>query len=89
MHDSVLETQKADMLVRDWTHASEAYGMSMKCAREWCIDEKGVPVTDPKKKKTMLEAREKGGAGVGAGTGAVADVVNISGPASRIFEFYW
>jgi hypothetical protein len=69
MHDSLLETQKADALLRGWTHASETYEISMRSVGEWCIDEKGVPVTDAKKKKKMLDAQEASAA-VG-GTGGV------------------
>ena len=82
MHDSVLETQKADILVRGWTNASETYGMSMRSVGEWCIDEKGVPVTDFKKKKKLLEAQEKGVAAAGAGTVVGADF----GGGSSIFQ---
>jgi len=58
MHDSLLETQKADALLRGWTHASESYESSMRSVGEWCIDEKGVPVTDAKKKKKMLDSND-------------------------------
>lgn len=75
MHDSLVETQKADILVRGWTHTNEAYGASMQSVGGWCIDEKGTPITDAKKKKKWLETHEKGIAldsvigsgGVGAG----------------------
>lgn len=73
MNDSVLETQKAEILMKGWTHASEAYCTSMKSVGEWCIDEKGVPVTDAKKKKKMLEAQEKEKIGAGATAGAASD----------------
>ena len=73
MHDSLLETQKADALLRGWTHASQTYESSMRSVGEWCIDEKGVPVTDAKKKKKMLDAQEAASAAAAAaagGTGA-------------------
>ena len=72
MHDSLLETQKADALLRGWTHASETYEMSMRSVGEWCIDEKGVPVTDAKKKKKIFDAQEANAAagGTGGGDGA-------------------
>ncbi|KAL9184528.1 hypothetical protein ACHAXT_012498 [Thalassiosira profunda] len=77
MHDSLLETQKADLLLRGWAHASNAYGNSMASVGEWCIDEKGAPILDPKRKKRHLEAGEKhekhGGASSVAGlSGSVA-----------------
>lgn len=59
MHDSLLETQKADLLVRGWTSASRAYGASMMSVGEWCIDGKGVPITEVKKKKKIFDASEK------------------------------
>mmetsp|Transcript_7295 Transcript_7295/g.15787 ORF Transcript_7295/g.15787 Transcript_7295/m.15787 type:complete len:583 (+) Transcript_7295:74-1822(+) len=59
MHDSLLETQKADLLVRGWTSASRAYGASMTSIGEWCIDGKGVPITEVKKKKKLFDATEK------------------------------
>ena len=56
MHDSLLETQKAYLLVRGWNHASKIYGDSMASMKDWCIDEKeGVPIIDGKKKKKFLE----------------------------------
>lgn len=55
MHDSLLETQKVDILLQGWTHASQIYAASMLSVGEWCIDEKGTPVTDPKKKKKLIE----------------------------------
>jgi len=67
MHDSLLETQKADILARGWTHSSKAYAASMMSVGEWCIDEKGVPVTEFKKKKKLFEANEKGAVGSGGG----------------------
>mmetsp|Transcript_7277 Transcript_7277/g.11461 ORF Transcript_7277/g.11461 Transcript_7277/m.11461 type:complete len:568 (-) Transcript_7277:66-1769(-) len=72
MHDSLLETQKADALLRGWTHASEVYEMNMRSVGEWCIDEKGVPVTDAKKKKKIFDAQEASAAvgGIGGGDGA-------------------
>lgn len=69
MHDSLLETQKADILVRGWAHASKDYSASMMSVGEWCIDEKGVPVTDARKKKKLLEVNEKVVV-IGAGSGA-------------------
>ena len=56
MHDSLLETQKAYLLVKGWNHASKLYGDSMASIKEWCIDEReGVPIIDAKKKKKFLE----------------------------------
>ena len=56
MHDSLLETQKAYLLVRGWNHASKIYGDSMASMKVWCIDEKeGVPIIDDKRKKKVLE----------------------------------
>jgi hypothetical protein len=73
MHDSLLETQKADALLRAWTHASETYETSMRSIGEWCIDEKGAPVTDTKKKKKLLDAQEASTGGLdGAKTSLAA-----------------
>ncbi len=56
MHDSLLETQKAYLLVRGWNHASKTYGDSMASIKVWCIDEKeGAPIIDEKRKKKVLE----------------------------------
>lgn len=66
MHDSLLETQKADILVRGWTRAAESYGASMASIGEWCIDEKeGAPIVDESKKKKFLERAKAGAAGSG------------------------
>ena len=64
MHDSLLETQKSDLLVRGWTHTSEAYGRNMMSVGEWCMDDKGAPFTDAKKKK-MLDAHNDNGGTTG------------------------
>ncbi len=71
MHDSLLETQKSDMLVRGWTHTSEMYGRSMTSVGEWCMDEKGVPFTDPKKKKKIFDTHTDKGIDGGT-TGSVS-----------------
>lgn len=78
MHDSLLETQKADALLRGWTHASETYEISMRSVGEWCIDEKGVPVTDAKKKKKILDAQEASAAG-GTGVDGTKTVLAAAG----------
>ena len=63
MHDSLLETQKADILIKGWTYTAKSYGDHMTSVGEWCIDEKGVPVVDVKKKKKLFEVHDnnKGG----------------------------
>ena len=82
MHDSLLETQKADLLLRGWTHASNAYATSMASVGEWCIDEKGVPITDPKKKKKHFEDP----AGAGDNHGAPASSRGASSLVSSAHE---
>ena len=79
MNDSLLETQKAYALLRGWTHASETYEISMRSIGEWCIDEKGVPVTDPKKKKKILDAQEASASGLGGGGDAARTVLSAAG----------
>ena len=56
MHDSLLETQKAESLLRGWTHASETYGAAMRCVGAFSVDERGAPVTDERKRKKILDA---------------------------------
>ena len=98
MHDSLLETEKAFSLLRGWTHASEAYGESMVSVGEWCVDEKGAPITDVRKKKKHFEASEKvanhsSGGAVGGDTaslfpGQQLGVFGDKRGASVIADFY-
>ena len=73
MHDSLLETQKADILLKGWTYTAKTYGDHMMSVGEWCIDEKGVPVVDVKKKKKLFEVHDnnshnnKGGGNISVG----------------------
>jgi hypothetical protein len=65
MHDSLLETQKANILIRGWTHASKNYRDSLMSIGEWFIDEKGIPVTEIKKKKKKIEVVQENTSGGG------------------------
>ena len=67
MHDSLLETQKADILIKGWTYTAKSYGDHMMSVGEWCIDEKGVPVVDVKKKKKLFEVHDTKGGNVSVG----------------------
>ena len=67
MHDSLLETQKADILIKGWTYTAKSYGDHMTSVGEWCIDEKGVPVVDVKKKKKLFEVHDTKGGNVSVG----------------------
>lgn len=85
MHDSLLESQKADLLVRGWTHAARAHGAGLGSVGAWCVDERdGAPITDAKRKKRLLE-RDGARAGEpvtpsdGGGGGAVAAAVFSTG----------
>mmetsp|Transcript_749 Transcript_749/g.1364 ORF Transcript_749/g.1364 Transcript_749/m.1364 type:complete len:592 (+) Transcript_749:123-1898(+) len=90
MHDSLLETQKADLLARGWTHASTSYAANMTSVGEWAIDDKGAPITDARKKKRIFEANEKGavGGGVGVAFGADNIPMNDKHVPLAVAEFY-
>ncbi|KAL3775930.1 hypothetical protein ACHAW5_011320 [Stephanodiscus triporus] len=85
MHDSLLETQRADLLTRGWTHASGGYRDAMTSVGEWCIDERGTPIVDPRKKKRFLDANNNvasssaaaagGGGGIGGSSSSSVAVV--------------
>jgi hypothetical protein len=62
LHDSLVETSKADVLLKGWCHVTEQYGRGMKSLSEFCVEKNGVVVLDEKRKKKMVEEMgEKGG----------------------------
>lgn len=67
VHDSVSETNTAHLLVRGWVHASNTYCASMTSIGLGCIDDRGVPIVDVRKKKIMLASKGIGGIGGGGG----------------------
>jgi hypothetical protein len=84
MHDSLLETTRADLLVRGWTHATRAYCDMMRSVGEFCIDDRGVPIVDPRRKKKFMDANANdasssrvGGGGVVGGVGGGASSTTI------------
>jgi len=67
MHDSLLETQRAHLLVRGWTHAGASYRDAMASVGGWCVDDRGAPIVDHKKKKKFLDMQAAASAGASAG----------------------
>ena len=78
VQDSVHETKTADLLVRGWVHAAASYCAAMTSVGEGCIDDRGVPIVDIRKKKTML-ASKGGGIGGGVGGGMMNSSSNSGG----------
>ncbi|KAL7530908.1 hypothetical protein ACHAWF_003558, partial [Thalassiosira exigua] len=63
VRDGLLEARRADAWAKGWTKAAEGYSVAMRSVGEWCIDEKGAPIVDPKKKRRHLEQRERAHSG--------------------------
>ena len=58
LHDSLVETSKADILLKGWCHLTEQYASGMVSLSEFCVERNGTVVTDEKRKKKMLEEIE-------------------------------
>jgi hypothetical protein len=81
MHDGLLETTRADLLVRGWAYATRSYCDMMRSVGEFCIDDRGVPIVDPRRKKKFMDANANAAASPNnnAGDASSARVVGIAG----------
>ena len=78
MHDSLLETQRAHLLVRGWTHASASYRDAMASVGGWCVDDKGVPIVDHKKKKKFLDMQAASASAGGVDSSSAGEAVLLA-----------
>jgi hypothetical protein len=59
LHSSIEETERAEQIFKASAESNTAYAISLRAAHNDTLDEQGRPVVDPKKRKKLIEGREK------------------------------
>lgn len=59
LHSSIEETERAEQIFKASAESNTAYAISLRAAHNDTLDEQGRPVVDPKKRKKLMEGREK------------------------------
>ena len=59
LHSSIVETERAEQIFKASAESNTAYAISLRAAHNDTLDEQGRPVVDPKKRKKLMEGREK------------------------------
>ena len=59
LHASIEETERAEQILKASAESNTAYAISLRAAHNDTLDEQGRPVVDPKKRKKLMEGRER------------------------------